>query len=239
MKVVKKILVIIVLIILIVAGIIFYKGYDMYKDSLDRVPMDKQIEYIKSKENYTKLEEMPQIYKDAVVAVEDRRFYKHCGIDIISIGRAIWVDITSLELKEGGSTITQQLAKNTYFTQSRSPIRKVAEMFMAIDYEKRCSKEEILEMYLNTSYFGDGCYTVKKASNHYFEKDPIDMNDYESTMLAGIPNAPSVYAPTKNLDLAKQRQKQVIDKMVKYKYITQEKADEILKQESKYNEVDR
>lgn len=234
MKVLKRILIITILILLIVAGIIIYKGYYMYKDALDRVPMDKQIEYIKSKENYTKLEDMPKMYKDAVVAVEDRRFFKHCGIDIISIGRAVWVDITSLELKEGGSTITQQLAKNTYFTQSRSPIRKVAEMFMAIDYEKECSKEEILEMYLNTSYFGDGCYTVKKASNHYFDKEPTDMNDYESTMLAGIPNAPSVYAPTKNLDLAKQRQKQVIDKLIKYEYITKNEADKILKQESKY-----
>ena len=238
MKVIKRLITIIILIILIIVGTIIYQGHNMYKDALDRVPMDKQIEYIKNKENYTKLEEMPKMYKEAVVAVEDRRFYKHCGIDIISIGRAIWVDITSLELKEGGSTITQQLAKNSYFTQSRSPIRKVAEMFMAIDYEKQCSKEEILEMYLNTSYFGDGCYTVKKASNHYFDKDPIEMNDYESTMLAGIPNAPSVYAPTKNLDLAQQRQKQVIDKLVKYKYIEKEEENEILKQECKYNRVD-
>lgn len=129
---------------------------------------------------------------------------------------------------EGGSTITQQLAKNIYFTQDKKIERKFAEVFMAFEIEKNYSKDEILEFYINTSYFGDNCYTVKEASRHYFNKEPMEMTDYESIMLAGIPNAPSVYAPTQNLELAKQRQKQVLSKMVEYEYITQEEADNII-----------
>ena len=101
---------------------------------------------------------------------------------------------------------------------------------MSFEIEKNYNKDEILELYLNTSYFGEGCYTVKEASRKYFGKEPKEMTDYEAILLAGIPNAPSVYAPTKNPELAKQRQKQVMNKMIKYDYLTQEEADKILKQ---------
>ena len=101
---------------------------------------------------------------------------------------------------------------------------------MSFEIEKNYNKNEILELYLNTSYFGDGYYTVKEACNGYFNKELNEMTDYECILLAGIPNAPSVYAPTKNPELAKQRQKQVMNKMIKYGYLTQEEADSILKQ---------
>ena len=133
-----------------------------------------------------------------------------------------------MSLAEGGSTITQQLAKNTYFTQKKEFTRKIAEIFMAFEFEKECSKEEIFELYVNTMYFGDGYYCVANASKGYFDKDVSEMNLYECTLLAGIPNAPSVYAPTKNPELARQRQAQVLNKMVKYNYLTQEDADKIL-----------
>ena len=149
---------------------------------------------------------------------------------MISIGRAILTNIRYMELREGGSTITQQLAKNIYFDQSKTFLRKIAEIFMAFEIEDNCRKDEILELYLNTSYFGDGYYCVKEAANGYFDKEPTDMNEYESSMLAGIPNAPSVYAPTKNPDLASQRQRQVLEKMVKYEYITEEEKNNILEQ---------
>ncbi|MBQ9280217.1 MAG: transglycosylase domain-containing protein [Clostridia bacterium] len=201
----------------------------MYQTAIEETPMSTMILEIRSKENYTKLEEMPEIYKEAVIAVEDHRFYYHNGIDIVSITRAIVNDLKSKSFAEGGSTITQQLAKNTYFTQEKKIVRKIAEVFMALEYETECEKDQILELYLNTCYFGEGCYTVKEASDVYFDKLPIDMTDYESTMLAGIPNAPSVYAPTKNPDLARQRQRQVLDKMVEYGIISVERAQEILK----------
>ena len=99
---------------------------------------------------------------------------------------------------------------------------------MAFEIEKNYSKEEILELYMNTSYYGEGCYTVKEASRKYFDKEPIDMTDYECTLLAGVPNAPSVYAPTVNMELAQKRQLQVIRKMMKFNVLTEEEAKVIL-----------
>ena len=232
MKIVKNIFRIILLLVIIFVGVKVNEGYQMYKDAILETPLEMKIQEIKEKENYTTLDEMPEIYRNAVVAVEDHRFYTHNGIDFFSIGRAIVNDIKAGKFVEGGSTITQQLAKNTYFTQDKKITRKIAEMFMAFEIEKNCSKNEILELYLNTSYFGEGCYTVKEASNTYFKKEPIEMSDYESTMLAGIPNAPSVYAPTVNLELAKQRQLQVLQKMIKYEIITEEEAKNILEEEN-------
>ena len=230
MKVVKNIIIFIILIVIIAGSIITYKGYTIYKQALDEISVKDKVAEIKSQENYTKIEDMPKFYLNAVIAVEDHRFYNHGAIDIISIGRAIYTNIRYMELREGGSTITQQLAKNIYFDQSKTFLRKIAEIFMAFEIEDNCTKDEILELYLNTSYFGDGYYCVKEAANGYFDKEPIEMNEYESSMLAGIPNAPSVYAPTKNPDLASQRQKQVLEKMVKYEYITEEEKNNILEQ---------
>ena len=230
-KIIGKILVIAIIVIFILGLIIIGQGHSMYKEAIEKVPLNQKVEEIKSKENYITIEEMPEIYKQAVIAVEDHRFYSHGGIDIIAIGRAIVNDIRTLSFAEGGSTITQQLAKNIYFTQEKELTRKVAEVFMAFKIEKNLEKDEILELYLNTSYFGDGYDTAKEASIGYFGKELKDLSDYEAVMLAGIPNAPSVYAPTKNLKLAKQRQKQVLDKMVEYKYISKDRADEILASE--------
>lgn len=228
MKYIKKIFIIIVIIISIIVGALFYQGYDLYKDAIEKTSIEKMIEDIRSQENFCKIDELPDDYVNAVIAVEDRRFYKHNGIDIISIGRAVITDIKEMSLVEGGSTITQQVAKNNLFTQEKKATRKIAEIFAARDLEKYCTKDEIFELYVNTSYFGDGYYCVKDAANGYFDKDPKDMDLYESTLLAGIPNAPSVYAPTKNPDLAKQRQAQVIDKMIVNGYLTEEKAKTIV-----------
>ena len=165
------------------------------------------------------------------IATEDRRFYEHKGVDYISVARAIYRDIRAKEFVEGGSTISQQLAKNIYFTQDRTGKRKVAETFMANKLDNTLSKEKIFELYVNTSYFGDGYYTVKDACKGYFKKELKEMTDYECIMLAGIPNAPSKYAPTKNPDLTKKRARHVIKKMVENEYLTQKKADIILKEE--------
>ena len=232
MKIFKRVLLVLGIIFICIAVGLTSSGYVMYKAALEECSLDKKIKEISEDENYTKLQEMPQMYLDAVIAVEDHRFKDHNGVDVISIGRAVVNDIKAMKLVEGGSTITQQLAKNTYFTQDKKMTRKIAEMFMAWNIEKNCDKNQILELYLNTSYFGDGYYSVKEASKGYFDKEPIDMNDYECTLLAGIPNAPSVYSPTKNPLLARQRQRQVLAKMVKYKYLNQEEADNIYKRDS-------
>lgn len=228
MKKILKLLFNIILIAIIISALFIIKGYNMYKTALEDTSVEKKLKEIKGKENYTKLSDLPQMYINAVIAVEDHRFYKHPGIDIISIARAVVINIKEKELVEGGSTITQQLAKNIYFTQEKTLERKIAEVFMAFQIEKECDKDEILELYVNTSYFGDGYYTAKEASIGYFGKKPKNMTDSECIMLAGIPNAPSIYAPTENPKLAKQRQKQVIERMIKCKYLTKEEADTIL-----------
>ena len=227
-KIIKKALFIIAFAVIIGSSFLIFKGYSLYKEAINEMSIHQKIEEIKNKTTiYTKYEELPKDYINAVIAVEDRRFFEHNGIDLISIARAVGTDIATFSLAEGGSTITQQLAKNTYFTQKKEFTRKIAEIFMAFEYEKECTKEEIFELYINTMYFGDGYYSIADASKGYFDKNVSDMNLYESTLLAGIPNAPSVYAPTKNPELAKQRQAQVLKKMVKYNYLTQEEADAI------------
>lgn len=232
MKVIKNIIRFILLIVLIAVGILIYKGYTIYKQALENTSITDKVAEIQSKENYTKLEDMPDFYLDAVIAVEDRRFYKHGPTDPVAIGRAIFVNIKSMGLKEGGSTITQQLAKNIYFTQEKSALRKIAEIFMAYEIERNCNKDTVLELYLNTSYFGNGYYCVYDASKGYFGKEPKDINRNEASMLAGIPNAPSAYAPNKHLDLALQRQEQVLEKMIKYKFINEDDKKAILKEDN-------
>ena len=187
-------------------------GYLMYSNALREMSLSDKVAEIRSRDTYTTLEELPEIYLRAVIAVEDHRFYRHKGIDIIAIGRALWTDIKAMSFVEGGSTITQQLAKNMYFTQDKDIRRKVAEMFMAFHIEKNFDKDDILELYVNTIYFGNGYYCVRDASLGYFGKLPKDMTDYESTLLAGIPNAPSIYALTNNPELANERQQQVLKK---------------------------
>lgn len=228
MKKFKKILLVLILIILSILAIYIGQGYKMYKNALDDKPLEEMVQEIRSQKSYTKISNIPDIYKDAVIAVEDHRYYDHKGIDIIAIGRALLNDIRARELIEGGSTITQQLAKNMYFTQDKTLTRKIAEVFMAKKIESNYNKEEILELYVNYIYYGSGYYDIKSASLGYFDKEPQDLTEGESIMLAGIPNAPSVYNPKVSPRLARERQKQVIDKMVKYGKLSEGKADEIL-----------
>ena len=139
-------------------------------------------------------------------------------------------NVKEKRLAEGGSTITQQLAKNTYFTQKKEFTRKIAEIFMAREFENSLSKEEIFEIYVNTMYFGDGYYCIADAAEGYFDKEVSQMNLHEATLLAGIPNAPSVYSPNANPELSRQRHSQVIRQMVKYNYLEESKGEELLKE---------
>ena len=216
------------IIIFIIAGFL-YKGHELYKQALEKISISDKVSEIKSDENYTKLEDMSEFYKDAVIAVEDRRFYSHGPVDYIGIARALASNIENKSIQEGGSTITQQVAKNLYFmTEDNAATRKIAEIFMAFDLEKNYDKDTILELYMNTIYFGDGYYGISEACHGYLDKEPKDMTLYEATMMAGIPNAPSVYAPTANLNLTLSRQKKVVSTMVENGYISQEEADSIL-----------
>ena len=213
MKLLKKLLAFMILLFLLACGYLGYKGYQEYETALSAMSMEEMEQKIQSIGNYTKLENLPETYVKAVLAVEDKRFYRHFGIDLIATCRALVNDIKAMAPVEGGSTITQQLAKNQYFSQEKKVTRKIAELFMAFKMEQSFTKDQILEMYVNSIFFGNNYYCVGDASIGYFGKLPAQMNDDECTMLAGIPNAPSVYNPVVNPELARQRQQQVIRKM--------------------------
>ena len=204
------------------------KGYEMHSRAVTRLPVEQMAAEMRSREDFTYYSDIPQIYNDAVISAEDRRFYLHHGVDIISIARAFAVNIKEKRLAEGGSTITQQLAKNVYYTQEKNFVRKAAEVFTAAELEKKLSKDEILELYYNSIYYGDGCTGITAAAEHYFGTEPSGMNDYQCTLLAGVPNAPSLYAPTVNPELAGQRQIQVLNAMVSAGKLTEERKQEIL-----------
>ncbi|TLM77123.1 MAG: PBP1A family penicillin-binding protein [Actinobacteria bacterium] len=176
-----------------------------------------------------KFEEISQDLKDATVAVEDERFYQHPGIDIAGIARAAVKDIIAGSAEEGASTITQQYVRNTVLADEQFDIsfaRKVREMFIARELEKRRSKDEILNLYLNGVYFGEGAYGVEAASQTYFSKRCSELSLAESALLAGLPQAPSRLGPYDNMEGAKRRQAEVLDAMVENGYITAAAAAE-------------
>lgn len=227
MKAIKKLFTIIFLVILMIIIIIGYNGYKMYKQATKDIPIDIKIQEIKNKENYIKLEDTPKTFKDAILAVEDHRFYDHKGIDLVSTAKAFFTNLKNKKIITGGSSITQQLAKNMYFTQKKEFSRKFAEIFVVSYLEDNLTKDEIFELYINMIYYGNGYYGIGNASLGYFDKEPKDLTDYESTILAGLPNAPSAYSLTNHKELAEKRQQQVIDAMIKYKYITNSEALQI------------
>ena len=229
-KTVRRIIFVMVLIASVCLGLLIKTGYDKYAAEIAQNPLDTVISRLKMKENYTSYADVPQIYFDALVAVEDRRFYMHNGFEVIGTTRAVYNDIKNKQLLEGGSTISQQLAKNLYFPQDNTLVRKIAEIFMALEMEKTYEKTEILEFYVNAVYYGSGHYCIYDASVGYFGKKPAMMTAYECTLLAGIPNAPSVYSLNVNPDLAHQRQKKVVSCMTECGYITKTEAEEILMQ---------
>ena len=204
-----------------------FKGYKMYEEAVKEKPMEQMAEEIMSREDFTEYDELPEIYKSAVISAEDKRFFSHCGVDLISIGRALWNDLKAGAFVEGGSTISQQLMKNQYFTQEKKLERKFAEIFAALELEKKYEKEEIFEMYVSTIYFGSGYYGIAEAAEGYYGKTPEELSDSEAIMLAGLPNAPSAYSLDSSPELAKQRMRQVLDKMLECETISPEEAESV------------
>lgn len=228
MKRIRRFFIRIIILIILASAIITTYGYIYYKQTVNRTPIESKVSEIRTEFTFVGKNDLPDYYLNAVVAVEDRRYFSHGAADFIGIARAIYTNIKTKGLQEGGSTITQQVAKNMYYIEEKNVVkRKVAEVFTAVALEKKYSKEEILELYVNIIYFGNGYYGIREASNGYLKKEPNDMTLSEATMMAGIPNAPSVYAPTVNKNLCKQRQKKVISSMVENNYISKDEANEI------------
>jgi penicillin-binding protein 1A len=176
------------------------------------------------------LDKMPTTLKAAFISAEDARFYKHKGIDILSIIRAFFKNIEAGTIVQGGSTITQQVTKSFFLTPEKSYIRKIKEAILAYRIDKRFTKEEILFLYLNQIYLGHGAYGVEAASENYFGKSAQELTLAECAVLAGLPQAPSRYSPFRYPERAKQRQIYVLNRMVAEDYITNIQATEAINQ---------
>lgn len=182
-------------------------------------------------DNFTNLEEIPQDLINAIISVEDKNFYKHQGFDFLRILKAIFINIKSKSIKQGASTISQQLIKNLYLDFDQTWERKIEEAFLTFELEVHYKKDEILEAYLNTIDFGAGNYGIKEAAKYYFNKKPNELTIEESTILVGIPKNPSYYNPITNFEVSKKRQLTVLTSMVKNKYITEEEKNNIYNKE--------
>jgi penicillin-binding protein 1A len=176
------------------------------------------------------LDKIPPHLKQAIIAIEDRRFYDHAGLDLRGIARAIVKDIKAGRLKEGGSTITQQLAKVLFLDPEKTIQRKLREAFLALQIEKRYRKDEILTLYLNQIYLGSGAYGVEAAANRYFGKHVWELTLAECALLAGLPRAPSLYSPLGSPDKALRRRNVVLRGLVEIGYINEEQYHQALKE---------
>lgn len=190
---------IIILLVIITGfcGYYGYLGYQIYQDKIQEQSLSERVNQLKSKEDYVTLDQISPIYKEAVLESEDRRFYQHGPVDYYGLARAMLTNLTTFSFKEGGSTITQQLSKNLYLSFEKNLSRKFAEVFIARDLEKMYSKDEILEMYLNITYLGEGNYGIQAASQYYYHIDAIDLNKQQSDILVKTLKRPSVYNPSK------------------------------------------
>ena len=166
------------------------------------------------------LKEMPGYVPKAFVAIEDRRFYDHYGVDPFGIGRALVANVLHRAVAQGGSTISQQLAKNLFLTQERTITRKLQELLLALWLERKFSKTQILEMYINRVYFGSGAYGIEQASQRYFGKSARHITLAEAALLAGLVKSPSRLAPTRNFDGAEKRAQVVLNAMAEMKFVT-------------------
>jgi len=196
-------------------------------DTLDRMTSIKPAvdEKIKTIPHYVSIDQMPALLLQAIVSVEDARFYNHRGFDLIGIARAVFVNVEAGEIQEGASTITQQTVKNLFLTSDQTFTRKAEELILSMNMEKDFDKDKILEIYLNSIYFGSNFYGIYDAAQGYFGKEPNDLTIAECAMLAGLPNAPSIYSPYVDFHLAKERQLVVINAMEKAGAISKSEAE--------------
>lgn len=199
----------------------------MYRDVIKEYPIEQKVKEITSRENYVTIDNISEYLKDYIVNIEDKRFYKHRGIDIIAIGASFLGNLDVGYFKYGGSTLTQQLAKNLYFSNEKKIMRKIGEMFMAFAIERKYPKSKILELYLNVIYFGNGYYGIKEASEGYFNVLPSELNKYQSSLLVGVPQAPSLYnLKNKESKSMKKRFFQVLDVLEENKRLSKEEVSE-------------
>lgn len=174
---------------------ILVSGYELYKEVLELNPLDLRIEQLRSDPDYVVADEISPIFLAKVIESEDRRFYEHLGINLTSTIRAFLKNVEAGAKVEGGSSITQQLAKNMYFSFEKKYERKVAELLVAFDLERSLEKTEILELYCNIAYFGEGTVGIGEATRHYYGIEPFEMDEDQAETLVKTLKSPSVINP--------------------------------------------
>lgn len=190
-----KVMFIILIVGLIAATPTIYGGYQLYRDAVDETGISDKVEEIRSRGDYVPLDQISVYFQDEIIRSEDKRFRYHFGVDPLAIARAVKNDLIAGYFAEGGSTITQQLAKNMYFDFDKHLERKVAEVFVAFQLEWHYTKDEILEMYLNCIYFGEDCYGISEAAQHYYQTIPSDLSETEADSLVYTIKCPNLYNP--------------------------------------------
>lgn len=225
LKIIKWTCLLAFVVALIGVTVVTVKGYTLYKDTMAGVDLEEVFHSYESQENYIHIDQVSKTFTDALVAVEDHRFYQHKGLDEVAFLRAVIRNISEQSYAAGGSTITQQLSKNLFFSFDKNLERKIAELIVAKKIEKTFSKDEILEMYINVIYYGDGYVGIEAAAQGYFAKTAADLSYGESIILAGLPQAPSVYALREHLDRGIERGYDVVAAMIQRGYITEGQAE--------------
>ena len=198
-KVILRTLLVAILIVGIGLGIkitpIAIEGYKMYKEAVTTTNLNTAITTIRNDETYVTIDQISETFLEEVIESEDKRFYSHNGIDLLATARAMFHNVKAGRFVQGGSTITQQLAKNLYFSFDKQYERKVAELLVARDIENTLDKEEILELYCNIAYFGEGCYGVKEAANHYYGIEAAELTNKQADALVWTLKSPNNYNP--------------------------------------------
>ncbi|MBY0124290.1 penicillin-binding protein [Bacillus sp. S/N-304-OC-R1] len=180
-------------------------------------------------------EEIPPFLKNLFIISEDQHFYNHSGFDLASIGRALAINIQSNNIEQGGSTITQQLARNLFLNNEKSYNRKLSELLYAYEIERKLTKDEILKQYINAIYFQNGAYGIEAASQFYFQKQTIELSKAELAFLAAIPNNPTLYNPVGHFEQTKARQERLIDQLTAHQMIKADEADQLKKEPIQLN----
>lgn len=224
----------VVLLVFIPSAVLFFRSVRMVKEFAANPSLQpaviydrngRLIERLGQQGERVTLEEVPEHLKEAIVAVEDARFYRHRGVDVLGVLRAFWANLRAGRRAQGASTITMQLARNIFLYPDKTWSRKIQETFLALALESQFSKDEILEMYLNRIYFGEGAYGVGAASRIYFNKPVSQLDLAESALIAGLPQAPSKYSPYTHLEEARERRNHVLERMAAVGAIDEKQAE--------------
>ncbi len=228
-KLIGFLLKVVLCLVLMFGLIIVLPGYLIYRNTVEETPIAEAVAVYTDNAGYAVYDVLDTDLIDAVVAVEDQRFFTRKGVDVRALIRAVRNNLRAGENIEGGSTISQQIAKNLYYqTTKRTTAVKVSEIMIMIELEEMYSKEDLLALYVNMNYYGDGFWGIVQAAKGYFGADVSDLTIAQSAMLAGIPNAPSAYQLSTGWELAVSRQGKVLSRMREEGYITEDEYRDAL-----------